>query len=604
MAATRAASRRACRMASIVGLGRLNIRLITSPTASGATHMAIRPIDLGAGAFPKNPASSDTIYSAFQKTNNNFADLEGRVSSLEAADKDGKVSGYSSATPHLLRGTVSGRLWSGVTPGIGVPKGLRRANLVGLQAAVNYASAHGKFFELDPGVFEIEGEAGLVIPASKDAFHWRGSKRSMIKQFSNNCPILTVGDVTETKRESQDLYLSGVRVFYASDQSGNAASSAMRIGLLRNSTIEQVSVLADYGKTGPLVKAYRGIHITSPGSRFGFFSNSLRDIIVGGAQHSLLDIALVGTGSVFSNVYLTQGVTGHPAAILDTPLRIRGDADLYETVFEQLNIEWCIANTLIWTQSCRGTSFLGTHLEGNQLVGRSPSVVLVSTSQIDLSGFNILDLGVKTKAVAGGGAPPPALFRCYGDNAIKGNNLQVSWSSPGRVDHGFDLVAVSETGPADAQQTVNIANFTVRDVGGDNAGFLSLDPNMPASDFPVPSAIETYTYGELFSRARGAKISAKTGVTLFGQYSDPLIRYPAAIGAPCTVTLSNRMKPSHAGAIPPPIGALAGIRRDSGEPDRFDLAVANHDGAKLSTISTAAITQWFRFDGTNWARVV
>lgn len=603
MVATRAAPCRARRNASMGGLDRLKIRSITPPTANGATQMAIRPIDLGAGTFPKNPASSDTVYSAFQKTNDNFANLEGRIALLEAADKDKRASSYSGATPHLSRGTVSGRSWSGVTPGAGIPRASRRMNLVGLQAAVNYASAHNKFFELEPGVFEIEGEAGLLIPASKDGFQWRGSKGSMIKQFSNNCPILTVGDVTATRRETQDLHLSGVRVFYASDQSGNVDSSALKIGLLRNSTIEQVSALADYGETGPLVKAYRGIHITSPGSRFGFFSNSLRDIIVGGAQHSLLDIALVGTGSVFSNVYLTQGVTGHPASILDAPLRIRGDADLYETVFEQLNIEWCIANTLIWVQSCRGTSFLGTHLEGNQLAGRSPSVVLVSTSQIDLSGFNVLDLGVKTKATTGG-APPPALFRCYGDNAIRGSSLQVSWSSPGGVDLGFDLVAVSETGPADAQQTVNVTNLIVRDVGGGNAKFLSLDSNMPASHFPTPSAIDTYTYGELFSQARGAKISAKANVTLFGQYSDPLLRYPAALGAPCTVTLSNRMKPGRVGAIPPPVGALAGVRRDSGVPDRFDLVVANHDGAKLSTISTAAVTGWFRFDGTNWASVV
>lgn len=532
----------------------------------------------------------------------NVAELDARLTSLETADGERRAAGSAIATPHLLRGTISGRLWNGVTPGAGVPRDQRRANLAGLQAAIHAASSQRKFFELEPGLFEIEGTDGLRIPASKHGFQWRGSKGSILQQFSSNCPVLTVGDVAEGARDCQDLHLSGVRVCYAADQSANAGSSALRIGLLRNSTLEQVSVLADYGVTGPLIKAYRGIHIVSAGSRFGFFSNTLRDIIVGGAAYSLLDIALVGTGSVFSNIYLTQGVAGHPAAVLDSPLRIRGDADQYETVFEQLNIEWCIAGTIIQAQSCRGTSFLSTHLEGNRLVGRSPSAVLLSTSQLNLIGFNILDLDLRVLDVAGGVAP--ALFRCYGDTAITGSNVQVSWSSPSRVNLGFEVVAVSEFSPADAQQTVSIAALIVRDMGGGNARFLSLDRNMPAAEFPAPSAVEFYSYGTLFSQARGAKIAASESATLFGQSAGPLIQYAATLGAPRTVTLSNRMSSSHVGgAIPPLTGALAGVRRNSGVADPFDLFVENHDGAPLATISSAGLTRWFRFDGTNWTLV-
>lgn len=525
------------------------------------------------------------------------------LAGLAAAAVEGEARAQSAPTaPYLLRGTVSGRLWPGVTLGEAGPTA-RRTNLLSLQAALDFASAHRKFFELEPGLYELEGATGLVIPASKNGFEWRGSKESMLKQFSNDCPVLTVGDATNRGIHCQGLHLSGARVFYANDQSGQPRSSALQIGLLRNSIIENVSVLADYSATGPLVKAYRGIHITSASGPFGFFSNSLRDIFVAGADYSLMDVALVGTGSVFSNIYLTQGVTGHPAPISDSPLRIVGAADQYETVFEQLNIEWCAANALIKAQSCRATSFISMHLEGNQLRGSASSAIALASSQIILIGVNLLDLEAHTPAVPAEGAPP-AVLRCYGDNVVHGSNVQVSWSGSDRLNTGLQLVAVNESSPADAQQIVSVANLVVRDVSGLNAKNLSLDANLPAASFPLPSAIENYRFGDVLSQVAGGLIATNTDMTVFGQYERPLIQYPAALGAVRTVTLAKKMKPSGAGStIPPAVGALAGVRRDSGVADGFGLVVANHDATGLATLLKSGATRWFRFDGANWAAV-
>lgn len=460
-----------------------------------------------------------------------------------------------------------------------------------------------KFFELEPGLYELEGAAGLLIPAGKDGFDWRGSKGSMLKQFSSNCPILTIGDVTNQAAQSQDLHLSGARVFYATDQSGHPKSTALQIGLLRNSTIEQVSILADYGETGPLVKAYRGIHIISSGSRFGFFSNNLRDIFIGGADYSLMDVALVGTGSVFSNIYLTQGVTGHPAPISGCPLHIVGTADQYETVFEQLNVEWCAANTLIQAQSCRAMSFISMHLEGNQLLGRAASVIALASSQIGLVGVNLLDLDVHAPAVPSGDSPP-AVLRCYGDTAVHGSNVQISWSGPDRINTSFQLVALDGHSPPDARQLIDMANLIIRDVSGGNASSLSLDANLPAASFPLPVAIESYRHGDILSQVTGGIIAVNTDVTVFGQYDRPLVQFPAALGAPRTITLAKRMKPAGAGsAIPPAVGALAGVRRNSGVADGFRLVVANHDNTPLATLSVSDATRWFRFDGADWSVV-
>ena len=516
----------------------------------------------------------------------------------------GGLAGYDRSAPYLLRGTVSGRLWPGVEQGRDATPKQRRINLASLQAAVDHASSRRKFFELEPGLYEIEGTAGLVVPPSKDGFVWRGSKGSMLKQFSNDCAVLTVGDI-DGSMEIQDMDLRGVRVFYALDQSGHARSSALRLGLIRNSTIEQVSVLADYGKTGPLVKAHRGVHIVNASHTMGFFSNTVRDVFVGGASRSLLDISLVGTGSVFSNIYLTQGVTGSPMAVSGNPLRIAGTADQYETVFEQLNIEWCIAETIIHAQKCRATTFLSTHLEGNRLAGRSPRVVSVVTSEINVIGANILDQEVRGSDVIGDAIP--CVFQCYGDTSIAGSNLQISWSGPNKVDIPFHLVGIAEASPPDAHQCVNMTNLVAREVGGANTRFLGLDHGVHAARLPLSgAAVDRYTYRAIGSEVAGAKVSVNADLTVFGQCQAPFLRFPSALGATRTVTLSNRMAGGGLGStIPTQAGSLAAIRRSSGAGDAYDLIVKNHDGAVLSTVAAASAgsTRWFRFGGADWTPV-
>ena len=65
------------------------------------------------------------------------------------------------------------------------------------------------------------------------------------------------------------------------------------------------------------------------------------------------------------------------------------------------------------------------------------------------------------------------------------------------------------------------------------------------------------------------------------------------------------MKPAGTGsAMPPAVGALAGVRRNSGVADGFGLVVANHDSTSLATLAASNTTRWFRFDGADWAAVV
>jgi hypothetical protein len=528
-----------------------------------------------------------------------LAQTESRGRGAEPRPRDG-IAGYQPGMPFLLRGTVSARLWPGVTPGAGVGRAQRQRNLAGLQAALDHAVANRRFFELEPGLYEIEGEAGLRVPPTKDGFVWRGAKGSLLKQFADNAPVLTLGDVAGS-REIQDMDLRGVRLLYDADQSDHARSSALRIGLMRNSTVEQVAVLAEYAETGPSVKAHRGIHITNASHAFGFFSNTVKDVMVGGAARSLLDIALVGTGSVFSNIYLTQGVTGSPQPIAGVPLRIAGTADLYETVFEQLNIEWCIANVLIHAQSCRSTTFLSTHLEGNRLAGWSPRVMTVATSGINAIGWNVLDQEIRRSEVTGG--TRPSLFQCYGDCAITGSGMEIAWSAAGRVDIPFHLFSVSPDSPAGAQQAASVTNLSLRDAGGGNSRSFGLDAGVSSTGLGMSGGVARYTHHELLSEVEGARFRGNADATVFGDHHRPLLCFPAALGGRRVVTLSDRLKPQGVGgSCSTPAGALVGVLREAGQGDPQELTVRGHDGRVLGAIGAAAAgtTRWFRFDGRAW----
>lgn len=505
------------------------------------------------------------------------------------------------AAPSLLRGTINGSLWPGVIRGTVQAPEQRGANLKALQDAVQHAAENRRFFELEPGLYEIEGSSGLRIPPTKDGFVWRGSKGTILEQFANNSPILTIGDVIGSK-ETENLDLSGLRVFYHKDQSGEQNASALQIGLLRNSSIAQLSVMAPYGQHGPTRKAFRGIHVTNQSQIMGFFSNNISDIFVGGAEFSLFDISLVGTGSVFSNIYLTQGVTGAPAPIVGSPLRIVGAADLYESVFEQTNIEWCVTNSAISAQSCRSTTFLSTHCEGNRLIGRMPAVMNVADSEVNLIGFNILDQEIHDGDLQG----DAAVFRCYGDVSICGKTIRIAWSGHGKVDRKLRLLSVDSTSSTNAQVSITVDNLTTHDVVGDNLPHFVPDDSTTAIDLPLAGTVERFSSGGPFLETVGLRTKLNVNAIVFGRHRSPVLIYPATLGQARIVTISDRMHGSGLGAaMPVAAGAIVGVRRAAGQGDAHRLEVRNHDGRPIAHIAVAdgGQTAWFRFDGSNWRAV-
>lgn len=411
----------------------------------------------------------------------------------------------SSSVPALLRGTVAARLWPGVTVGASQSSAVRQANLTALQAAIDYACANSKFFEIEPGIYEIQGSAGLVVPYGKRTLSWHGSKGSHIRQATNGAPCITFGDVT-TSNTLEDATVRGFRASHISSQSGQSAGSAVRMGLVRNSLFDDWEAGADFDGSGPVTPSYKGLQIVNGANTTGFFSNTLSNFKVAGAVYQLLDWSLVGTGSRLVNGYFTGGVTGTPYAFTTAaPISIAGSADLYETVFDTVNFEHCRITDypLAVLQSCRGLSFLGCHLEGIDIRGYDPRVFQVSTSQLNfLSGNQIQDLVVPTSGWSG---LTPVIFGTYGDCDIKGAGLFIlSWSSASKVLQTTQIACRNRYAAATDKLNAML-NYRVRDVGANNEAYL--DFTGVASE-PVTDEIKGQTNDFTYSVPAGWQIDA------------------------------------------------------------------------------------------------
>jgi hypothetical protein len=215
-------------------------------------------------------------------------------------------------TPAIIRGTVYGHLAVGVTQGSGQTLAVRQTTATGLQNALNYAINNGKFFELEPGIYEIDTPTGLQIAQTTylSGFTFRGDRSSRIIQFHSNAPVLTIGDATGAAY-SINLDIKGLRAEYGVSQSGNTSANTLVIGSMRNSKLANIFVGSDnggytYPNTPVLYPGYRGVYFYSAGNNFPFVC-TFDDFFVSGAQHDLVNISTGSEGLIFRNWYCTNG---------------------------------------------------------------------------------------------------------------------------------------------------------------------------------------------------------------------------------------------------------------------------------------------------------
>ncbi len=494
---------------------------------------------------------------------------------------------------------------AGVTVGSGQTLKTRQATAKALQGAIDDCAAHGWQLVIPAGVYEIDTPAGLTANNTNyDGALWiAGSQQTRIVQFHSNAPILTVGNPAKGASDySINVNIDGLRLQYGAWQTGNTNANALQIGALRSSHLSHIWIGADgvaytAPKTPYQFPAYRAFYLVAGATPE--FSNTFNDFFIEGAQYRLVDMSSLGTASVFTNWYCTNGYSGQPGLLSDAAWYLtNGDG-----VFTNMNFESIIGNTIINGQTMRSAHFSNIHLETIQLTGADPFIFVGGTNRIILDDFGVTGLyftssTLNTLTASGVGK----IIGTYYDDALTVRNLQVCLQNRGNVVN-LPLVLFWPGAVGDEQPSIDATNISIDDfVHGGLASHVSLDPIMPLSDFATPSRVDHYRWGSGVSIATGAVRAISSAYTAYGQDDHPTFEVPAAITS-FTLTLADAQAARGVGAsLTPPTGNLIHVRRQHGNASGT-LTIADAGAGIITTNTKASSDLYFRFDGTHYVAV-
>ncbi len=437
---------------------------------------------------------------------------------------------------------------AGVTLGAGASAEARVASAKALQEAIDDADANGLEIACPAEVvIEFDAAAGLVVPVSTRGFRARLNGRCQFRQFHRDAPILTIGD-PQAMQLKADVDWSGGELNYGVDQGGQGGASCLVLGALANSVISGLNVCDEYETTGkPLHPPFRNLVVGTPepsrGSQ-GFFQNRLSDLSLGGAQYSLLEVRIPGTGVQWEDIYAHNGSDFRMAQPLLGPAWVvdaghdRSDDTWIRTNFEHLRS----ANPVFF-QNVRTMTTIGTHFEDIWLTGGHATLANFAAAQVRMTSTYLMD--VRTD----GSASDVRLFRAGYGARVGLDGLELRWSQDREFAASGAVLFAGSAGRASPDDTISfsMAEVTVSD-GLANAEAIALEPAIPVT-LGVLRHLDRYDYDPLLPRTQGAEFTVGGDFTLYGQHRDPSILVVAGLQAPDTITFSPRF--AAAPAAPP-----------------------------------------------------
>jgi hypothetical protein len=529
------------------------------------------------------------------------------------SDADKPVSTATGAAISALstvanfRGTVIGNLWPGVVEGTGLNQAARIQNGLSLQAALNFASDNGKFFELEPGIYEIELDGGLQVPFQNSTnaikpFVWRGVYgTSKIVQYANNTPALVIGRISGGEASKTDF--DGVGLGYGNDQAGNTNANLCYLGGTWRSWIKNIDA-GQYGSARP----YNSCRIN--GGTY-WFSNILESCTFGQAYNSLLLVSRFGTGNVFRNLYCVgQGAPN----IYDLSGRAvsfdSGGSAQYENVIEQLNIEWAQSSQMLRTLQTRNMTFISTHFEGCRLKGFDPSYIYMEGSQLNFIGLTGLNNKVRS---ADGVTGQASLFNSGHTSDLTTNGTQWFWDAIDSA--GVDAPQVTvpfvihRRGSFDRKNQPQMVNSNVTILSDNRSGLPNLaqvkltdDTTAAAFNNIYPEKWNELKQFSMLPEIQGAKLRVPASTTIWGMFKNSRVMVDTTIAAQVDIKLSNKLAPS--GTIGANVnvepGRMIQIYRSTGTATGNLVRVLNHDDAVITTVATSDTEANIVFNGSDW----
>lgn len=499
--------------------------------------------------------------------------------------------------PVVIRGSLDVTNWHGLvaTRDGESTQAQRIQNGVEFQKAINYAVDNRKFFEVPhpgPGLeYAIESATGLTIPIGATGFEWQGQQGVVIKQFQNNAPVLTVGGATETQR----ILVDGVALRYNEDQAGNTSSVALKLGALWQSTFRRITTGAAHLSARP----YVGCDIIP--SEF-FFSNIVEDCRFFRSEQSMLRHRCLGTGNIFRNVYCSGRTSGGVAGAVAIPVEIdAAGSALQENVYEQLNIEWCIAPIILTFENVRQISMISTHFEGNRLSGASGAFVYSVISSPNFHG--LVFLSNRIDSADGASGSNNAYFKGWQSGTINVNGCYIEATGNIDLDHYLFYQGDGSDGYEGNPAIFQMRNFRTSGHSQTYAN-LSIDRALPRASFGthvINSAAELYSF-EPNSDTKGLFLKPTASMTVWGCHENPCIHIVNPLTADIDIVCSNVKGPAatRGAGVPIQAGRQICVRRASAATGAFNVNVRNHDNALLSAISVPATRASVYYNGTNW----
>ena len=493
----------------------------------------------------------------------------------------------------------------------------RLANGTALAAFRDYLRTNGKYGEVPAGRLEYTMQdvqngrnAGFQLTKEIPGFVGAGSHPSngtVLVQYATNHPVLTLSDIGTNNSDSvEGATYGGFAVSHGVSQTGNTSADGVLFGRMWGSTIRDILVSPFLG--GGNFPAWNGLKIGLNTQQF-FFSNGIGVTRVLAAQNSFEEHNSGGTGNYWEAAYNGSGTFGSRVQMSGPPVNYASGGVDYGAR-GQLNIEWCATTSSLAAAmgvNSDGLTIDHIHLEGVQ-VGLVPAnnfdlpIIQVIAGHLNYGSLKALDTWIAS--VNAGGTP--RLFGSYGDSRITGRQTLLTWSGAGTSPEAVASTAFRAFkdgfSPTGYKAHVDLGPITLRG----NTGAFSPDDTLAGGAPGAANAISSvgsYRYNKARSRTDGAVITmANANLTVYGAHRNSQIRPSVTLTANRTLTLSDKVAASGAGATSVRMaGDVIEVFRTAG--GAFDLVVADQTGAPLFTFSgsgSANTAKSFEWSGTAW----
>lgn len=495
----------------------------------------------------------------------------------------------------LIRGGING-----IVTGT-VDDSQAQVNLTAMQAIVDAADAAGGGVEMDQVTVQIAG-GPLIVRSSANGLIWDSPTFARLEQRTNNVAVLQLGDATT---QCQNLDFSGINLHYVNDQAGNTGANACTIFDQWKARISKIQVASTITSARP----YRGFYLPQGQS---VFSCHFEDLFSFQAHFSLLHIANFGTGNIWDNIYLSNSGIAGTAQTCSTPFlwEIGSGSQMHDSVFNQLNIEWCLSNKLMRINNVRGAVFNSLHIEQCKLAGANSSVLSNVISNVQINGGCILDIRLTNTDLTDSF---PTIVRTFNNGRTLWNNFVWVNNSTAYVTVPYYLHYQPDNEGYQTQPgKVQFKPFALIDGSGtvlrDN---LKIDRTMGATDKDSADWGNLYLQGasEVHSGAAMTRVfegehRMDISKTIYmADHIEGVLTIPGALTSNITVTLSNRMGPTNSrwATLPVPENSFFSVIR--GGTTTNSVQFNNHDGTSIISIGNGVASTRLNFmfnSSGNW----